>query len=233
AERNPAADVEGADACRKICILASLACGMEVKPEFVKTEGITKITLQDVSYANSYGCVIKLIARAKFNSKSDKDEIECIVSPAFVKKSSQLASIDDVYNGVLIRGNATGDVVFYGKGAGKLPTASAVVGDIIDIAKNSSTSVSLTWEATDENIVADYKETQSEFYVRLSTQNKDAEKEINHVFDDVKYITCKDAPANEYAFVTKKINEAVFARKLVTLAELDCTILGNIRLVDY
>lgn len=230
AERNPAADVEGHDACRKICILASLACGKEVKSENVKTEGITKITLEDVSYANSYDCVIKLIARAKFGNS---DEIECIVSPAFVKKSSQLASIDDVYNGVLVRGNATGDVVFYGKGAGKLPTASAVVGDIIDVAKDSSTSVSLTWDATDENIVTDYKKTESKFYIRLSSENKDSKKEINHEFGDVTYINGENAPKNEVAFVTSKINEAVFAQKLINLAELDCTILGNIRLVDY
>ena len=116
AERNPAADVEGHDACRKICILASLAFGRHVYPEYVHTEGITKITLEDVSYAENWGGVIKLIGEAK--RIPDSKQIECLVSPAFVHGESQLANIDDVFNGVLVRGNATGDVVFYGKGAG-------------------------------------------------------------------------------------------------------------------
>ncbi len=110
AERDPSADVEGWDACRKICILASLAFGRQVHPEHVYTEGITRIAPEDVEYAESWGGVIKLIARAR--RREEDGLVECMVSPAFVHGESQLAGIDGVYNGVLIRGNATGDVVF-------------------------------------------------------------------------------------------------------------------------
>lgn len=231
AERNPSADVDGHDACRKICILSSLAFGRHVHPENVQTEGITKITLEDVEYAENWGGVIKLIARAK---RRDDDKIECMVSPAFVSRSSQLANIDDVFNGVLIRGNATGDVVFYGKGAGKLPTASAVVADVIDALKSTSTSTSLTWDECDENIVENYKNTSSAFYVRITTDDTNAAKvAIEHEFGNVEYLSRKDKPENEIAFVTGLINEREMMHKLITLVEIDMTILSNIRLVDY
>lgn len=135
AERNPAADIEGADACRKICILASLAFGKHVYPEQVHTQGITKITLEDVAYAAAWGGVIKLIGQVK---KLDNGKVEIVVAPMFISHESQLSSVDDVFNGILVRGDATGDVVFYGKGAGKLPTASAVVADVIDALKDGS-----------------------------------------------------------------------------------------------
>lgn len=231
AERNPAADVEGYDACRKICILASLAFGRHVHPENVKTEGITKITLEDVAYAENWGGVIKLIARAK---RGTNGKIECMVSPAFVKKSSQLANIDDVFNGVLVRGNATGDVVFYGKGAGKLPTASAVVADVIDVSKAVSTSKSLTWDECEENIVEDYKNTSSAFYIRVeSNEPQEAKIVIAREFGDVKYLSRKDQPKKELAFVTDMITERDLYHKLTALVEDDISILANIRLVDY
>lgn len=135
AERNPAADIEGADACRKICILASLAFGKHIYPEQVHTQGITKITLEDVAYAAAWGGVIKLIGQVK---KLDNGKVEIVVAPMFISHESQLSSVDDVFNGILVRGDATGDVVFYGKGAGKLPTASAVVADVIDALKDGS-----------------------------------------------------------------------------------------------
>ena len=136
AERNPAADIEGHDACRKICILASLAFGKHVYPNAVHTEGITKITLEDVKYAGNFGCVIKLIGKVKC---LDGGKIDIIVAPMFVPKHSQLANIDNEFNGIMVRGDCTDDVVFYGKGAGKLPTASAVVADIVDCCKHLKT----------------------------------------------------------------------------------------------
>lgn len=160
AERNPSADVDGHDACRKICILASLAYGKHVYPEQVYTEGISKVTLEDVEYAESGDFVIKLIGRAK--KLGDNGEISCMVSPALIDRRSQLAGIDDVFNGILVRGNATGDVVFYGRGAGKLPTASAVVADIIDVAKADKTSNSLTWVDDGINHVVNYLDTDSD-----------------------------------------------------------------------
>ena len=154
AERNPAADVEGHDTCRKICILASLAYGKHVYPNTVYTEGITALTLEDVAYAEDWGGVIKLIGRAK---RLEDGKLTATVFPAFIAKHSQLANIDDVFNGILIRGDATGDVVFYGRGAGKFPTASAVVADMIDAAKANTTSKSLTWEDSTENLVVDFR----------------------------------------------------------------------------
>ena len=134
AERNPSADVDGHDACRKICILASLAFGKHVYPDSVHTEGITKITLEDVEYCDSYDAKIKLIGCAK---RENEDKISIGVFPAIIKNESQLAGVNDVFNAILVRGDATGDVVFYGKGAGKLPTASAVVADIVSAVKQS------------------------------------------------------------------------------------------------
>ncbi|MCL2023370.1 MAG: homoserine dehydrogenase, partial [Oscillospiraceae bacterium] len=123
AESDPTADVDGHDACRKICILAALGFGTHVYPKDVRTEGIRTITLADVDYAKAWGGVIKLLARAK---RLDNGTICAITSPALVKNESQLAGVNDVFNAVLVRGDAVGEVVFYGRGAGRLPTASAV-----------------------------------------------------------------------------------------------------------
>ena len=132
AERNPSADVDGIDACRKIAILASLVFGKEVECDKVKTVGITGITASDVAYAEKMDSVIKLIGQAEL-----KDEkVYVSVEPRIIKKGTPLASIDDVFNGIMVNGNAIGEVVFYGPGAGKLPTASAVVADIIDCLRN-------------------------------------------------------------------------------------------------
>ena len=130
AEKDPSADVDGIDTCRKISILSGVAFGNLIPPEFIKTEGIRSVTLKDVELAEKLGASIKLIGRAV-----EKDGKFCaMVAPMLVKKANPLSNISDVYNGVLISGNAVGDVMFYGRGAGKLPTASAVVSDIIDIA---------------------------------------------------------------------------------------------------
>lgn len=121
AEKDPTADIEGHDACRKICILASLCFGKHVYPESVHTEGITKVTLSDVAYVNNLGGVIKLIGRAK---RLGNGKISAVVSPCVVMTSSQLANVSDVFNAILVRGDAIGDVVFYGRGAGSfLPQA--------------------------------------------------------------------------------------------------------------
>ena len=121
AEKDPTADVDGHDACRKICILASIAFGKHVYPAQVHTEGISKISLMDVAYASNYNSVIKLIGKV---AMKENGKIYCIVSPMLVSRESQLSSVDDVFNAIMVRGNATGDVMFYGKGAGKLPTAA-------------------------------------------------------------------------------------------------------------
>lgn len=231
AERNPSADVDGHDACRKICILAALAFGRHVHPENVPTEGITKITLEDVDYAESWGGVIKLIGNAK---RREDNKIECMVAPAFVHGTSQLANIDDVFNGVLVRGNATGDVVFYGKGAGKLPTASAVVADVIDVAKATGTSQSLTWAECGEDIVEDYRNTESDYYVRLSaSDNAHVQKLVESLFGNVSYLSRREKPADELAFTTGMRKAGEIENKLNALSLENISVLSRIRIVDY
>ena len=230
AERDPSADVEGHDACRKICILASLAFGRHVYPNTVYTEGIDKLTLEDVEYADAWGGVIKLIGRAK---KLDDGKLVVTVYPAFIPHHSQLANIDDVFNGVLIRGDATGDVVFYGKGAGKFPTASAVVADVIDIAKKHSTVKSLSWEDTTENIVVDYKTSPLQFYIRVATPDEAAsKKEIAEIFGDSDFLSRNNEPDGEYAFVTGKMTEYELEDKLKSMSP-DYKVLQKIRVLDY
>ncbi len=231
AERNPEADVEGHDACRKICILASLAYGKHVYPDNVYTEGITKITLNDVEYADHYNCVIKLIGRAKM---LDSGKLMIMVSPALIKKSSQLASINDVFNGVLVKGNATGDVVFYGKGAGKLPTASAVVADIIDAVKADGTSVSLRWDDSSENIVEDKDNYACKFYARAVFGFDCASlSAIKSVFGDVEAINTDIENQNEIAFVTENMTEKEFDQKVQLLLEGGVKVVSKIRVLEY
>ncbi|MGN1194938.1 MAG: homoserine dehydrogenase [Acutalibacteraceae bacterium] len=165
AERDPSADIDGHDACRKICILASLAFGHHVYPDGVYTEGISKITLKDVEDAGKLGYVIKLIARTKM---LESGKIIIMVSPALVKKESILASVNGVFNACLVRGDATGDILMYGKGAGKLATASAVVGDVIDCAANSEKRKFFGWGAPKENFIEDHTNAETALFVRFA-----------------------------------------------------------------
>ena len=228
ADRNPAADVEGHDACRKICILASLAFGSHVYPDTVHTEGITGLTLQDVEYASNWGGVIKLIGRAK---KQPDGKVIATVYPAFLAAHSQLAGIDDVFNGILIRGNATGDVVFYGRGAGKMPTASAVVADMIDISKANCTSKSLSWSDSDGHNVADYKTDPLQFYIRASLLDH-AQTTVSDVMGGVTFLSRPEQPEDEIAFVTGQMTEKELESKLEVLGNL-IKVQSMIRVLDY
>jgi len=231
AERNPAADVEGHDACRKICILASLAYGRHVYPKDVHTEGITKLTLEDVKYAQAWGGVIKLIGRVK---KLEDGRISAMVSPAILKKESQLAGVDDVFNGIMVRGDAIGDVVFYGRGAGKLPTASAVVADIIDEAKHLGARKYVYWEAAQEGYVCDYLETPAVFLVRVSGERAGALKAVNGLFKDVTEVVYSGMPSGEAAFITPELSEGEIQRSLSSLEAMDIHTISALRvLADY
>lgn len=224
AEKDPSADVDGVDACRKICILASLAFGKHVYPKEVYTEGISKITLEDVAYAQSAGYVVKLIGQAK-RIADGKNEV--MVSPAFVPVENQLSGVDDVFNGVLVKGDETGDVMFYGKGAGKLPTASAVVADVVHIAKSSGTSQSLTWEDSNADTVADISDYENAFYYRLN--GPVAKEEIVSLFGAVTYLSRQGQPDDETAFLTGPMKES---RALEAEQKLNgIKILGKIRLI--
>ena len=143
AEANPAADVEGLDACRKVCILSALAFGFHVYPDQVATEGITSVTEEDVAVAAAGGMKLKLLGRT---IRTENGKICAFVAPHLVPADCQLANVNDVFNALLVRGNAVGEAMFYGPGAGKLPTASAVVGDMIDAVWHADNRRAMDWE---------------------------------------------------------------------------------------
>ena len=182
AEANPSADVDGIDAARKIVILAALASGKLIDPKSIPTIGITKITLADTKVAEAFGCSIKLIGHATVKNES----ITAFVSPRVVSASNPLSRIDDVFNGILVKANMVGEVMFYGPGAGKLPTASAVVADIIDIIANRNSDVKpIVWETantTDIGYFDDYR-CKRLFITKTPASNIEGNaKEVNGLF---------------------------------------------------
>lgn len=228
AEKDPTADVQGQDACRKICILASLAYGRQVYPSEVHTEGISQVTLEDVQYAEDWGGVIKLIGRARLQ---ENGKLFVMVSPAFLSHESQLSTVDDVFNGILVRGNATGDVVFYGKGAGKLPTASAVVGDVVDCIKARGTIKSLTWIDSNADTVDDYQNAFACLYLRC--RGVHAKQAAQSAFGEIRVLHRKNAPDDELAFVTLAACERQLAAACEHLRDDGIELLAKIRTLDY
>ena len=162
AERNPEADVEGYDACRKIAILSSLAYGAHMDYQDIYTEGISKITAEDMKYAAGLEMKVKLLA----TSKRKGDKFSAMVCPTLVGKDSPLYSVDGVFNAIFIHGNVLGDAMFYGSGAGKLPTASAVVADVVDCAKHPGKTVMMSWSSKVLDLV-DIKDVEHCFFVRM------------------------------------------------------------------
>ncbi|MBD9048247.1 MAG: homoserine dehydrogenase [Ruminococcus sp.] len=225
AERNPAADIEGHDACRKICILASLAFGKHVYPDSVHTEGITEITLEDVKYAEAYNCVIKLIGKVK---SLDDGKIDIIVAPMFVPNKSQLANIDYEFNGIMVRGDCTGDVVFYGKGAGKLPTASAVVADVVDCCKHLKTRKFLFWADGNGDNILPYEDSVTAMYIRANATMELAQE----VFGCVDKIEKADSPEGEIAFVTAQLPYGEILEKISALESKGAKVISKIRIGD-
>ena len=221
AERNPAADIEGHDACRKICILASLAFGKHVYPDAVHTEGITNITLEDVKFAEKFGCVIKLISRVK---KLDNGKIDIITAPMLVPNKSQLANIDYEFNGIMVRGDCTGDVVFYGKGAGKLPTASAVCADIVDCCMHLKSRRFLFWADGDGSNIISVDDSVFRMYLRLNGDN--AVKKAEAVFGKVSAIE----DDKRGAVITEAMTLAQFSEKCAKLSAEGVKILSTIRM---
>ena len=222
AEKDPTADIEGFDACRKVCILASLAFGKHVYPNQVDTEGITNITLEDVSYIQSANGVIKLLGQIKYISD---DKIAAFVSPAVVFNGSQLASVSGVFNAILVRGDAVGDVCFYGQGAGKLATASAVVADMVDCAVHVNRRKNFGWGPGSESYVVDEKsELEMPFYVRA----KSSESKVKAIFNDVKFLTRVGQPSNEIAFITDAMTQVELEKKLDGV-----DVINKIRVTNY
>lgn len=217
AEREPSADIDGHDACRKICILASISFGKHVYPEQVKTEGIRNITLDDIAYAASADRVIKLIGHAKL---MEDGKISASVCPALISRDNQLSSVEDVFNAVMVRGDAIGDVMFYGRGAGKLPTASAVVADVIDCAKHLQARKYLSWDEGEDDYVVPAEIVKSRYYIRAGVENLEAAKEeVQSIFGDVAYLS-RENSKGELAFITSLETEGKLYSKIDELKEL-------------
>ena len=200
AEQDPTADIEGHDACRKICILASLAFGRHIYPRQVPTEGITGVTLADVAYADSCGKKLKLLGRA---IRRTDGKVCAYVAPHLVDRENPLSGVEDVFNAIAVRGNAIGDVMFYGRGAGKLPTASAVVADVIDAAKHRDEKKRMFWAEGGDDTAVPPDGLESRWYLR-GTGVQAAEA----AFPDSTRLSRPGAPADEFALVTTGVTLA-------------------------
>lgn len=205
AEKDPTADIEGHDACRKIAILASLAYGHQVDFEDIYTEGITKITNRDINYAGKLGAKIKLVASGKIQG----GKICAMVAPGLVTATNPLYSVDGVFNAILVRGNMAGDIMFYGQGAGKLATASAVVSDIMEAAKHPGINIKTIWDDKKMELVP-FEESVSKFFVRVPGTKAENEAKVSEAFGSV---TPVDAGySDEYAFVTGEVTESAYIK---------------------
>lgn len=219
AERNPEADVEGYDACRKIAILSSLMMGKNVDSEKIPTEGISKITPADFAYAKAAGRTIKLLARARVISE---DEVEAMVSPVMLDQENPLAMVSNVFNAILVKGNMLGEAMFYGKGAGKLATASAVVSDVIDCARHKEKEIPCFWEQ-EEAKIADLGKSEFAYYIRAK---KNAREALEAVLPGGKLLELPER-AEDLAYFTAPIAQNAFEKICEGLGDL---VLGSIRL---
>lgn len=204
AEKNPEADVEGYDACRKIAILSSLAFCRQVDYKDIYTEGITKITAEDIKYANAMGRSIKLLA----SGRRDGEDIYAMVAPFMVDDENPLYMVNDVYNGILVKSNMLGDTMYYGRGAGKLPTASAVVADVIDAARHKDGTEKFLW-AKEKLAVADMSRCKNRFFVRMAGNREEVLAKAAEYFGTVE--PAEAVIEGETAFVTASMEEAAFA----------------------
>lgn len=195
AEKDPTADVDGIDACRKISILMSLVTGKRFDSANIHTTGIRSITAEDVTYAAAIGCTIKLIGCGFTKDGKANASVE----PMLIPESCPLSGVEDVFNGVMVKGNMVDSLMFYGRGAGKLPTASAVVGDIIDIVRCPEYNPYFTWEESDNSSVIPYEEVEAKFFVRIEEAQKGKVREI---FGDTEIIK----GVSDYGFVTPKMS---------------------------
>lgn len=208
AERNPEADVEGYDACRKIAILSSLAFGNYVDYKEIYTEGITKITAADIKYAQAIGVSIKLLAVSRRNEKG----AYAMVSPVMIDSSNPLYSVNGVFNAISVHGNMLGDAMFYGKGAGKLPTASAVVADVVEAAKNlDKTVMGDGWNSKKLDLMP-VDEVSSRFFVRIKGSTASVLPSVETAFGEVDPVTIPSM-SGEFAFITGEMTEADYRER--------------------
>lgn len=219
AEKNPAADVEGYDACRKIAILSSLMTGKTVCYEDIYTEGITKITAEDFKYAKALGMSIKLFAM----SKDVDGAVLAMVAPFMIHDTHPLFAVNDVFNAILVHGNMLDDAMFYGRGAGKLPTASAVVSDVMECARNLNRHLPVYW-SEEKMTMKNIEDTSKKYFVRVE---KSALADVEKAFGKVELIEVAELP-NEAAFITEVMTEKAYKEKAAAVAG----ILGMIRVEE-
>ena len=221
AEADPTADVEGYDACRKIAILSSLAYERYFDFEDIYTEGITKITPEDMEYAAKLGRTIKLLGTSR---RLADGTCYAMVAPFMLGQNSPLYSVNDVFNAVFVHGNVLGDAMFYGSGAGKLPTASAVVADVVDEAKHLHRNIMTNWSSYALELM-DMDEVEGRFFVRVSDTTMD---EVEKAFGDVQTIEPDDLP-DEFGFITPVMKQAEYYEKI---SKLTGKVLAMIRVKD-
>lgn len=209
AEKNPEADVEGYDACRKIAILSSLMTGKYVNYQDIYTEGITKITAEDFRYAKAMDKSIKLLGM----SKETPEGYMAMVSPCLIDREHPLYCVSGVFNAVFVHGNMLGDSMYYGRGAGKLPTASAVVSDIVDCARHLGTTVTCIWEEEGVKLV-DFEQSKRKFFVRVKKEGLDRAKEL------FSFSGIMEVIEGEFGFVTEVMTEAEFKEKAAAFPEM-------------
>ena len=220
AERNPEADVEGYDACRKIAILSSLAFGRQVDYEDIYTEGISKITATDIKYAKAMGQMIKLLAV----SRKVDGSFYAMVSPVLVGPSDPLYSVSGVFNAIFVHGNVLGDAMFYGSGAGKLPTASAVVADVVDEARHLNRSIMAFWSSKKLELT-DISNSSRKFFVRVKGTTVE---QVEAVFDNVQIVNLKNLPG-EFGFITECMKQGTYEEKV---HKLNGNVITMIRVKD-
>lgn len=205
AERNPEADVEGYDTCRKIAILTAMATGKEVNYEDISTEGITKITDVDFKYADKLGTSVKLFG----TSRMDGEEVHAWVAPVMIGKDHPLYAVNDVFNGIMVKGNMLGTAMFYGSGAGKLPTASAVIADIMEAVENADHHVVLGW-SSERLAIADQKTSVHRYFVRVEGTGAELEKAAAAAFGNAEVVKL-DSLSDEFALLSGEMSEAAYA----------------------
>ncbi|EEG74975.1 homoserine dehydrogenase [[Clostridium] hylemonae] len=201
AERNPEADVEGYDACRKIAILSSLISGQQVDFEDIYCEGITKITAEDMKYAKAMGTTIKLLA----SSKRRGNRLHAIVAPCMLYPGHPLYNVNGVFNAIFVHGNVLGDAMFYGSGAGKLPTASAVVADVVDAAKHLNRNIMTMWKQ-DKLKLEDKADAKRRFFIRMKGDAQEMLADLRDSFGDIEIVHA-DGLDGEFGFITPVMME--------------------------
>ena len=204
AEQNPEADVEGYDACRKIAILSSLISGQQVDFEDIYCEGITRITVEDMKYAKEMGMTIKLLA----SSKRQGEKLHAIVAPCLIYSEHPLYSVDGVFNAIFVHGNVLGDAMFYGSGAGKLPTASAGVADVVEEAKNLNRNVMTMWKQ-EKLEIEDKADASRRFFVRMKGEAKEMLPGLEKTFGKVEVVQVPGLDG-EFGFTTCVMTEGAY-----------------------